>query len=472
MTKSSIENTTPFSFNVVIGFIAILWTALPLTGAEPFEIRVIDEENGWPVPLIELRTTHEVSFITDNAGVIAFDLPELMGQPTWFHISGHGYEVKKDGFGYRGKQITPAPGGSTTIQVKRTQLAKRIGRLTGAGLFAESQKLGRFLDWKETGVLGCDSVQNAIYKNQMFWAWGDTTLARYPLGIFHMTGGLTSIQPFTSFEPPLLPAFDHFTNQQNQPRGIAEMPGSGPTWLSGFVSLPDACGKEHLVACYQKIRPPLTAYELGLCVWNEDKEIFEREQVIWTRENDSEKLPLAPEGHVNLWTDPTGQKWALFGDPFPRLKIPATFESWKNPEAWIALQPQMTVPAHNTNKSIRPHRGSIAWNEFRKRWVSVFTQYGGDSSFLGEIWYAEADQPTGPWESAVQVVTHDNYTFYNPKLHPEFSPLGSPVLLFEGTYTRQFSKTNVATPRYEYNQVLYRLDLDVLPSLELMRSEK
>ncbi len=431
-------------------------------GVEPFEIRVIDEENGWPVPLVELRTTHEVRFVTDNAGVVAFDLPELMGIPSWLYISGHGYEVERDGFGYRGRQITPTPGGSITIPVKRSQFAKRIGRLTGAGLFAECQKLGRYPEWKETGVLGCDSVQNAIYKNQMFWAWGDTTLAKYPLGIFHMSGGTTTIQPFENFEPPLQPTFDLFTNQHNQPRGIAEMPGSGPTWLSGFVSLPDSCGREQLVACYQKIRPPLTAYEIGLCVWNDQEELFERKQVIWSRKNDSEKLPLAPEGHVTLWTDENGKKWALFGDPFPRLKMPATFDSWKNPEAWIALQPQKTVPERDNNKPIRPHRGSIAWNEYRNRWVSIFTQYGGESSFLGEIWYAEADRPTGPWGPAIKVATHDRYAFYNPRLHPEFTPEGSPILLFEGTYTKQFSKTKTATPRYDYNQILYRLDLDEL----------
>jgi len=31
------------------------------------------------------------------------------------------------------------------------------------------------------------------------------------------------------------------------------------------------------------------------------------------------------------------------------------------------------------------------------RWVTVFMQGGGKPSFLGEIWYAEADQITGPW---------------------------------------------------------------------------
>ena len=69
-------------------------------------------------------------------------------------------------------------------------------------------------------------------------------------------------------------------------------------------------------------------------------------------------------------------------------------------------------------------------------------------------------RPTGPWGPAVKVVTHANYTFYNPRLHPEFTPADSPILLFEGTYTRQFAEHPAATPRHDYNQVLSRLDLD------------
>src|SRR5829696_505554 len=126
--------------------------------AKACRIEVVEKGTGWPVPLVELRTTHHVRLVTDNAGVIACDVPELMGRETWFAVHGHGYEVTKDGFGFRGVRLTPKPGATLKVEVTRTSIARRIGRLTGAGLFAESQKLGEEKDWQESGLVGCDSV--------------------------------------------------------------------------------------------------------------------------------------------------------------------------------------------------------------------------------------------------------------------------------------------------------------------------
>src|SRR5213078_3510081 len=87
--------------------------------AQPCRIEVVEKGSGWPVPLVELRTTHQARFITDNAGVIAFDLPECMGRETWFDVIGHGYEVPKDGFGSRGVRLKPEPGGSLKVEINR-----------------------------------------------------------------------------------------------------------------------------------------------------------------------------------------------------------------------------------------------------------------------------------------------------------------------------------------------------------------
>lgn len=444
--------------------IAVLAVLMAPPGAcagspEPCRIHVVEKGSGWPVPLVELRTTHHARLVTDNAGNIAFDLPELMGRETWFDVIGHGYEVPKDGFGMRGVRLTPLPGKTLKVEVSRTIIARRLGRLTGGGLFAESQKLGLEQDWRESGILGCDSVQNAVHHGRLFWLWGDTTLARYPLGIFDGTSATTAVRALESFEPPLRLKLDYITDNQSRPRGIAPLPGTGPTWVTAYVSLPDTTGTPRLVGSYVKIKPPMDGYLWGLTVWNDATRTFEPFRVVWTNGTASPRPPM-PDGHPAFWTDAAGKQWVLFGNPLPTLRCPATFEAWQNAATWEELKPQETVPAAGDGTAIKPHSGSIAYHPWRKRWVTVFMQHFGKPSAFGELWYAEADAPTGPWGPAVKILSHENYTFYNPRLHPEFTPEDSPMLFFEGTFTMQFADKPAPTPRYDYNQILYRLDLD------------
>jgi len=444
----------------LIGVCGLLLAAASAVATEPCAIEVVEKQTGWPVPMVELRTTHNVQFVTDNAGVIAFDLPESMGRRTWLEVFSNGYEVPKDGFGGRGVQLTPVAGKTLKIEVARTSIARRIGRMTGAGLFAESQKLGRLLDWQESGVLGSDSVQTAVHGQRIFWAWGDTNLPDYWLGIFDSSSATTGLAPLSSFEPPLRLKFDYFRDPSGRPRGVAKMPGSGPTWLSAFVSLKDRSGKPRLVATYAKIKAPLDTYECGLCVWNDEKAEFERHRVLWRESDPRSRRPRAPDGHPALWTDEKGKSWVLFGNPLPTLRCPATYEAWEDPATWEELKPQTTLASASGGAKVKPHSGSIAWSEFRGRWVTVFMEAFGKPSAFGEVWYAEADAPTGPWGKAVKVLSHRNYTFYNPRLHPELTPAKSPILLFEGTYSQTFADRPPPTPRYDYNQILYRLDLD------------
>ncbi len=126
----------------------------------------------------------------------------------------------------------------------------------------------------------------------------------------------------------------------------------------------------------------------------------------------------------------------------------------KREEGLIALRDA------DTGKPVQAHSGSVEWNEYRQRWVAIFVQAGGESSYLGEVWFAEADTPVGPWVYARKVMTHDKYTFYNPKQHPYFAKDRGRILYFEGTYASTFSGNPVKTPRYDYNQMMYRLDLD------------
>lgn len=426
---------------------------------EACRVEVVDGSNGWPVPLVELTTTSGLTFVTDNAGVVAFDAPEFMGRETWLGVFSHGYEIKADGFGYRGVRFTPKPGGAQKIEVQRKQIAKRLGRLTGAGMFAESQKLGDFLDWKESGVIGSDTVQTATYQGKLFWLWGDTNLPGYPLGIFNTPVATSSLHPLSSLQPPLAIDYNYVRNDKGALRGTIDIPGPGPVWISGFVGLPDAQGKEHLVGTWAKIPKFLEANEFGLGEWNDAAEKFEVVASIWKKSDSEPKPPkVMPDGHPAIWKDEAGKAWLYFNAP-PNFKCPATYEAWKDRAQWQYVEPQKKIAAASGGE-ILVAAGSIAWNDFRKRWIMVFQQKFGKPSAFGEVWYCEAKQPEGPWGPAVKVVTHENYTFYNVQIDWQLTDPTKPVLLFEGTYTNTFSDNKIRTPRYDYNQVLYRLDLD------------
>ncbi len=437
--------------------------------AKPFRIEVVDKENGWPVPLVELATTSNVSLVTDNAGVVAFDLPEFMGTETWLTVFSHGYQLPADGFGQRGVRITPQSGGTARIEIERKQIAKRLGRLTGAGLFAESQKFGEFANWKESGITGSDTVQTASYKGKLHWIWGDTHLPGYPLGIFHTSGATTGLKPLVSPKPPTGIRYDYIRNKEGKPRAVAEgLPGEGLTWLSGFVALPDREGRERLVATYARIKPPLEPVSFGLAEWDDREERFGHVMTFWEKKGEEKNPPPPyPDGHPVITRDKAGTEWLYFNGP-PNFKCPANYEAWKDRGQWQKVDNPRRYPAADGSGDVEVSTAALAWNGHRGRWIMIIQQKFGKPSVFGEIWYVEGDSPEGPWGPAVKVATHENYTFYNMQIDSWLTDPDSPVLLFEGTYTHTFTNNQVKTPRYEYNQVLYRIDLDD-PALEPAR---
>jgi hypothetical protein len=433
--------------------LALLLFSSSAFAVEPCRIEIIDKENGWPVPLVELRSVHDTIHVSDNLGLVAIDDPDLLGREIFLHVKSHGYGVPKDGFGYEGVRTTLKPGGKFRIEVERRNLAKRLGRLTGAGLFAEGEKLGIPPLLPETGVYGCDSVLTARIGDRILHLWGDTMLPGYPLGIYQSTAATTPTLPLKKYEPPIAMPYTLFRDGKGKPRGVAAMPGDGPTWLGAMIAFPN----NQLGATWSKIRNHVEEYEVGICTWDGETKNFVSAKTLWKSADG--KKPLILRGHPVRWQDPNGKRWLLFGDPFPEARCPDDFESWKNPATWEKVE-RPAHPRSADGAEIQPHRGSIAWNSYRKRWVAIFTQKFGKPSALGEIWYAESESPLGPWEKTVKVLTHNNYTFYNPRIQTDLTPENTSFLLFEGTYTAEFADHAKPTPRYNYNQILYRLDLD------------
>src|ERR1700733_14173671 len=83
-----------------------------------FRIHVVEEGTGRGVPLVELKTVNQIRYVTDSNGIVAFDEPGLFNRKVFFSITSHGYEVEKDGLGYRGKALDVSHGGSADIGIR------------------------------------------------------------------------------------------------------------------------------------------------------------------------------------------------------------------------------------------------------------------------------------------------------------------------------------------------------------------
>jgi hypothetical protein len=114
-----------------------------LSPSDYFAIEVVDEQTGRGVPMVELQTTSSARYYTDSNGLIAFHEPGLMDKKVWFGVSAHGYEFPPDGFGIHGVSLQTTPGASAKLKIKRLNIAERLYRITGYGIYRDTVLLGR-----------------------------------------------------------------------------------------------------------------------------------------------------------------------------------------------------------------------------------------------------------------------------------------------------------------------------------------
>lgn len=430
---------------------------------EPFAIHVIDRVTKRGVPLIELETTGGIRFVTDSAGVVAFREPGLLGTKVWFHVRGHGYRYPEDGFGFRGVALETRSGGHATIRVDRVNVAERLYRITGGGIYRDSILTGRrppspraLLNGR---VAGQDSVQAVPFGERVLWFWGDTHRVRYPLGLFKTAGAWSPLPGKGGLTAVTGVELRYFTGKDGFARAMCPIEGPGVVWIDGVTVV------EGTVVCHYSRRKSLTEEtENGLARWNPRREVFEK----WV------ELPLGEKRHLKHHpnvVEMDGESWVVLGSPFPELRVradlksvgdPACHQRW-NGTSWVAAEKgyrpvQQGIASVGGERQVQARPGTVRWNAHRNRWIAIFGEAFGESSFLGEVWMADAPAITGPWKDARKIVTHDGYSFYNVA-HHGFLDDGRHIY-FEGTYTTLFSKTKVRTPRYDYNQIMYRLDLD------------
>ncbi len=466
-----------------------------------FTIQVVDRQTGRGVPLVELKTTNHLRYYTDSQGIVAFLEPGLMDREVYFHIQSHGYEYPKDGFGYRGVRLNTAPGTTATIRIDRINIAQRLYRVTGQGIYRDSVLVGRSAPLENPvlngQVMGQDSVFTCLYRGRIFWMWGDTARPSYPLGNFAMSGAMSDLPARGGLDPAVGVNLEYFVDENGFSRKMAPLKESGLVWLDGLITVEDPQGQERMVAKFARLSGLDKVLERGLMVYNDETDTFEplvRPGV--------EFLPYRNTGHA-FKVDVQGTPYYYFTSPSPmgaRLRVRARWddvidanryevltalsseETDSSSARWISFGELLTLmgmekPAviealeaeakavrvydAESGEAVSPHNGTVYYSAHRQRWIGIFVQHFGTPSVLGEVWYAEADTPVGPWAYARKIVTHDKYSFYNPKHHPLFDQNDGRTIYFEGTYSATFSGSEeTATPRYDYNQIMYRLNLD------------
>lgn len=155
---------------LVAALAAVFCCASP---ADYFRVTIVDSVTGRGVPCVQLTTVNLVTFYTDSAGTIAIGDPDLLGQAVWFNALADGYVVLPDGFGYSGYRLQITAGGSAQVQIVRTNLAQRLYRLTGGGIYADTVLTGGKPPIAQpllnAQVIGQDSVLNAVYRGKLYW---------------------------------------------------------------------------------------------------------------------------------------------------------------------------------------------------------------------------------------------------------------------------------------------------------------
>lgn len=489
-----------------------------------FEIRVLDKDTGRGVPLVEFNLARSFrkkkAFVTDSAGRIAIQDPALMNRVLLFETRSHGYQAPNSN-GLRqpnpiwGKAlIKVVPGGGIVIRIKRLNIAERIYRLTGEGIYRDSVALGYPVPIEKplanAQVQGQDTGGSILFKGKVFWSYGDTSRIGHKWGTFRSpiaiselpeNGGLDPavgvnlhyIENDDGFVKEMYPK-DDMNGNMVWPNFVGEIEGKLLTYFNGL--LPDKNNNWPVI-------------EKGVAVFDEEEQVFRSIRKYDLRETWRTPISWGTVKYVE-----NGVEWLYMGwRTFANKRAPAKIASIIDPESyeaftcladgssadpseakllrdsegrlvyrWTKAAPPIEpfeemalieaglmkqsearfLPIDvDTGNPVIMHTGRVDWNEYRQRWVFIGAEGKNDlSSPFGEIWYAEAKEITGPWTKAVKVASHEDYSLYNPTHLYFFDQEGGRIIYFDGCYSVAFSKNRKnRTELYDYNMIMYRLDL-------------
>ncbi len=112
-----------------------------------------------------------------------------------------------------------------------------------------------------------------------------------------------------------------------------------------------------------------------------------------------------------------------------------------------------------------PTEGRFTGTNTSSRWVMIVSEIGG-TSFLGEVWLGHGRLTTAALGLRPQGRHPRQLHVLQPQATSRCWTRRGKRIFFEAAYTHTFSDNKDATPRYDYNQVMYQLDLSI-PELNL-----
>lgn len=334
-------------------------------------------------------------------------------------------------------------------------------------------------------------------------------------GNFRTSGARSQLPGSGGLDPSLGVNLTYFVNPANgSAKQMLPVAEPGAMWMDGVFTVRDDGGQERLLGRNSRYLDLSTKAEQGIALFNDSTETFQRFQTY------ALSAPITPQGH-SFHNTVGNDEYIYFSLTYPNVRVKADWFDITHIASWEAYTPLRANSRYDSNnppldldasgnvvfgwkkntdalsyemledlvakghltrnelpfrlndfatgEAVRLHRSSVHWNEYRQSWVMIGVESFGDS-FLGEVWFAEAPTPEGPWANAVKIVSHDrgstgDYTFYNPTSHPFFDENAGRYIYFEGTYANTFSGNSSQTPLYDYNQMMYRLDLSEIPDL-------
>lgn len=477
-----------------------------------FKIKIVNQQ-GHGVPLIRLRTSNGKTRVTDSRGIVALNEPGLMGERVRFSLDSPppGYEMVNPGL--FGDTIRTVEAGETTaIKVRRTKnVARRLYRLTGPGIYRDSLLVGDENEIPTAQPLSTADVASmgignqAVFKGRLYWFW-DAAVHLDGSGRFKIVGAVSELPGEGGLSPLRGVDLSFFEDPGGKTRRLYS---SNQPFLANLESLmvTQNNGSQSMFAYMKMSGSEGSLVEHGILRWKESMDEFEL-----VKEFPTDFRPDLCRNATRIHTE--GRDWFYFNCPYPVVRVPAQPSALKDPTRYETFTPlsqgstmedpqvdenaatlwgwksrtgtvkdldqarlvrkglldedeglfYLTDAVTGDSVTVNEH-GTVLWNEYRQKWVLVATQIYGASRF-GEVWYAEADSPLGPWVYASRIVTHhQTQTLYNQEFsfggtnqHSYFAQNQGETIFFSGLYANVGTNSR-ATSRYDHNILMYALNL-------------